>query len=174
MALRKETRSARVETFVTTAGNRFTKYVARNGRVQYRKGGRFTSSRAFHAAQPHGVATTKETAKTLGITRTSRIPRMEDVARTTKDGTWVAGKDAKRFIPWLKSGDKLTPAQLTELRSMQRGRLYFVQFLLQRSNRELSREEALEKYFKFLKAIQKAKTAEERREVLAAFGWDPY
>lgn len=157
--------SERIE---TSAGNKYTLQVLKSGQRVYRKNGKFTSARAFHAAK--GSKRAKRTPGFIARTPGQEDFRPRSIDLVRKDGT--AGVEAYRVLPYLKAGDPLTKKErdiLYEEFRMQRTFIGVRDKLTDFGAIEMSHEEIQARFQAFMDAMKEARTAFERNQIRIEF-----
>ncbi len=168
-------RSSIRDEIVTTAGNRFTRWIQKNGQEIYRdRYGHFAKAATFRGA--HSSIATKETIGTLRVRQISpdRIgpsPIQGDIAYTDKNGRWRAGRDVGDYRPDLKRGQFLKQADISELRSIRGAERNFFSFCALPAHRDKSRAQRVSEYQEFLKRISGLNLRSDAILVLIEFGW---
>lgn len=165
-SLRQRTKTARRELVQTTAGNTFTSYVTKTGRIQYRKNGRFTSARAFNSAKSQTLKVAPARVESVATLRVRTGSGQRDpgergalygtVARNDGLGKidYFAGPQIGRYYPGIQPGEKLTSEQTKFLIDTRRAERNFFAFASSEQNLDKPRDQLLAEYQAFLTKME--------------------
>lgn len=151
----------------------------RNGQQRYRgPNGRFVKGSAWRGAQAHRTSRVRTTAYTgVRQTRTGRIVGPGPMSETAlivvgPEGKpeGVAGMDVQRYDPSLSPGQVISESRVKELRRFRQMERAFFGFWTAPGNRDLSKDEAYEKFSEFIERIRQAVDADEILDLKLEYG----